>query len=490
MTPARRSLRARTARRLFSLRGKTLFMVLAVAITPLVFVWLSDLGDSSAGARMRANVTEVAQSTAATLTDLALPPAERLEDIDRLAWRRAVRVRVVDGAEVSVDLDREGVVANWFGDLFFGPDGAPSLADWDATLSPLPERPEVLAAEPMSAVSCDAASSGALLVCQATVRLDDGRVVVVQESSRRAIRALYDVRYQLVKLTLFTGLAGLALGWWLSRRMLEPIEVLREEVLARAETPHRAKPIGMRRNDEFGDLALAFDELLGRLATRNRAYEAFVADLAHELKNPVAAVRACADSMERAGALDEARSARVARVLGDSSRRLDALVTRFLDLARAEAGLPDVERGPVDLHELVSALADVVQQDVRFRGVSIAVAADAVTVEGASERLETAIRNLLDNAASFAGEGGQVSVRLSHDGEQATLEVGDTGPGIDPADLPRVFDRFFTTRGQQRGTGLGLALTRAVVEAHGGTISARSAPGEGATFTVHLPLAG
>src|SRR5262249_53556429 len=110
-------------------------------------------------------------------------------------------------------------------------------------------------------------------------------------------------------------------------------------------------------------------------------------------------------------------------------------------------------------------------------------------VVGVEHRIDSALRNLLENAASFAAPDGQVKVHA--EGRAGTVEivVTDSGPGIDAADLPRVFDRFFTTRGRTRGTGLGLALVRAVVLAHGGSIQAESRRGEGATFRVVLPAA-
>ena len=108
-------------------------------------------------------------------------------------------------------------------------------------------------------------------------------------------------------------------------------------------------------------------------------------------------------------------------------------------------------------------------------------------VTGVASRLESALRNLLDNALSFARS--RVTVDVRREGEQVVLAVSDDGPGVPAEDVARVFDRFFTTRGDRRGTGLGLALARAVVEAHGGTIVVDSRPAEGARFVVRLPAA-
>ncbi|MFP2909654.1 sensor histidine kinase [Pyxidicoccus sp. 3LFB2] len=109
-------------------------------------------------------------------------------------------------------------------------------------------------------------------------------------------------------------------------------------------------------------------------------------------------------------------------------------------------------------------------------------------MQGVSQRLELAFRSLLENAASFAGRDGWVRVTVSTGPESLQVAITDSGPGIPEADLPRLFNRFFTSRGDRHGTGLGLALARAVVEAHGGRIEVRSPPGEGATFVVGLPF--
>jgi two-component system sensor histidine kinase ChvG len=301
---------------------------------------------------------------------------------------------------------------------------------------------------------------------------------------------LYAQRRQLVKLTLFVLLAGLGLAWWMGSRMVRPVENLREEVLERARTAIPKAELSVEREDEVGDLALAFNALLGALAERSRANEAFVADLAHEFKNPVAAIRACAERLEGEGTLDEARAKRLAQVLSQSSRRLDALVSQFLELARAEAGLPNETREPVDTSALVRGIVDTARLDPRFAGVRFDVHTldDGPEVNGVPYRLESALRNLVDNASSFAGDGGTVTVHVTCPNGTAEIVVEDTGPGILAEDVPRVFDRFFTRRETKSGTGLGLALTRAVVEAHGGTIHAQSPAGKGARFVVRLPL--
>jgi signal transduction histidine kinase len=185
------------------------------------------------------------------------------------------------------------------------------------------------------------------------------------------------------------------------------------------------------------------------------------------------------------------RAARLSRLLKESSHRLDTLVSQFLELARAEAGMLHEERSRVDIAVLARGLVEAMADDERFAKVRFVVSgAPSAEVIGVAYRFESVLRNLLENAASFSTDGGEVRVDIAViEGRRVEVRVADAGPGISEEDLPRVFQRFFTTRGRDHGSGLGLALVRAVVEAHGGTVNASSNPGRGATFRVELPLA-
>lgn len=213
-------------------------------------------------------------------------------------------------------------------------------------------------------------------------------------------------------------------------------------------------------------------------------------DAVHEVKNPVAAIRAASESLESGEASPE-RQRRVARIVRESATRLDRLVTELLELSRAEAGMPGEERGPVDLAALAAAVAEGVSADPRFSGVAVRASAkvDRAVVDGVASRLEAALREVVTNAASFCGERGAVEVTVDADDAYVTVRVEDDGPGIEASALPHVFDRFFTTRAEQKGTGLGLAMVKAVIEAHGGRVEASSDGGRGARLTLRLPRA-
>jgi two-component system sensor histidine kinase ChvG len=480
-----------------SLRFRAFMVAVIVAFAPLSVVAIV----GALEIRSEPEMQRAADEAATELTQrLGTDPEALVQPtalLDRVSQRHQVRLRLLDPTgTVMADADATRTVTT-LEDLFFGPEDEPALTHADAEQPPVMERPvTVRALHEGRAAGCETWANGSLRVCQVAMALRrDGEVlalVYAQQAHRRAIRALYDLRFALLKLTLFVAAGALLLGWWLGWRMVRPLHRLRNQALDRAlhEVEAVSPGLELAREDEIGDMATAFNRLLEALHERARHNAAFVADLAHEFKNPVAAVRACAESLASHAAepLDPARSERLARVLRDSSRRLDALVTQFLELARAEAGMVGEDRGPVELGPLVRGVVETIAAQPEHAAVEIIHELQDVTVPGVSGRLETAVRNLVENAASFAGERGHVHVTLRRQGAHALLEVRDDGPGIAPDDLPRVFERFFTRRHGRKGTGLGLALVQAIAHAHGGRARARSTLGEGSTFTLRLPF--
>jgi two-component system, OmpR family, phosphate regulon sensor histidine kinase PhoR len=242
---------------------------------------------------------------------------------------------------------------------------------------------------------------------------------------------------------------------------------------------------------ERGAVVVARDTTeLTRLADMRRD---FVANVSHELKTPLAAIRGYAETL-RDGALDEPPTARrfTERIL-QHCRRLQALLDDLLTLSRLESVALAEEREPVDLNALVQRAVDLLGKAAREREVQIAVEGGALpAVPGDADALERLVLNLVDNAVKYNQPGGQVTVRLAQQDHAAVLEVADTGIGIPPDALPRVFERFYRVdKGRSRdegGTGLGLAIVKHVAQAHGGQIDVESRMGKGTTFRVKLPL--
>ena len=223
------------------------------------------------------------------------------------------------------------------------------------------------------------------------------------------------------------------------------------------------------------------------------AQRAFVADASHEMRTPLAVLRANAEMLERVPDLTEADVRAEARNLVGEVDEIARLVDDLIFLAHADEGAPGLfAHAPVDLSAIVESEIAAHQHRVQAAGQALTGRiAPGVTVTGDASRLRQALRILIDNAILYTPAGGMIAVSLAVEGNEATLRVRDTGPGIAATDLRRIFDRFYrsdTARGQRSGgSGLGLAIAKSIVEAHDGTISAESEPGKGATFTIRIP---
>jgi signal transduction histidine kinase len=229
---------------------------------------------------------------------------------------------------------------------------------------------------------------------------------------------------------------------------------------------------------------------LGPIQRALRRQRDFVADAAHELRTPLAIQRTAMELGLAADAGPEQQGT-LEQVL-----RQNVHLTRLVDhlslLARADSGALTLERAPIDLARLASETAGGVAILAEERGVRLGVEAPQETrVLGDAGRLRQVLLILLDNALKYTPDGGHITVRVARAGGQARLEVRDSGPGLAPADLPHLFERFYRADKARSsgGTGLGLAIGRWIAEAHGGRIAAANAPEGGALFTVTLPLA-
>jgi signal transduction histidine kinase len=328
---------------------------------------------------------------------------------------------------------------------------------------------------------------GDLVVFTQRVTGRDGPVTVAVASSLdSAQRSAETLGRGLWWLTAFLTLAVGVLAWVIAGRALRPVEAIRSEVLAiSGTTMYRRVPIPAGR-DEVRRLAETMNEMLDRLEQASARQREFVSDASHELRSPVAAMRTDLEVALRDPASAD-WPALAQRLLAENAR-LSALVDDLLELARLEEGQSDKSRGPVDVDELV--LTDVEHRTGPVRFDTVAVSGGRA--EGSARQLAQVVRNLLDNAAHHASR--LVKVGVTTEGDEVVLTVADDGPGIAEADRDRVFDRFTRLDAARArdagGSGLGLAVVKRIVLAHGGTIIVENGrdPG-GARFVVRLPRA-
>jgi heavy metal sensor kinase len=277
----------------------------------------------------------------------------------------------------------------------------------------------------------------------------------------------------------------------MARKALAPMDALRrstEEITA--SRLDRRLPVAAA-HDELGRLTQTINEMIGRLERSFTEIRRFTADASHELRTPLAAIRTEAEvALKRR--LNEAEYQQLLGSILEECDRLTRLTEQLLALAREDAGVARPVHEPVDLTALVQSVADTMRPLAEAREVKLHTAADdRVEIHGDGARLRQVFYNVLDNAIKYTPPGGTVTVRCGRQERDAIVCVHDTGMGIPPEHLLRVFDRFYRVdRSRSReegGTGLGLSIARSIVAAHGGRIGLASTPGQGTTCTVILP---
>jgi signal transduction histidine kinase len=237
----------------------------------------------------------------------------------------------------------------------------------------------------------------------------------------------------------------------------------------------------------------AIKQVEAQLRDANRLKDEFLATVSHELRTPLTAIIGWAHLL-RSGALDEENATRALDTIERNGRAQSQLIEDLLDVSRIISGKLRLNMRRVELALAIESGVESVRPAAQSKGVQLQTIfdPDAAPVQGDADRLGQVIWNLLANAVKFTPAGGRVEIRLQRVDSQIEIVVSDSGQGIEAAFLPHVFDRFrqadqAATR-EYGGLGLGLAITRHLVELHGGTISASSAgAGQGATFTVSLP---
>ena len=318
--------------------------------------------------------------------------------------------------------------------------------------------------------------------------------------------AVLDVRLDILKMFAVALTITVLLSVYLAGTIARPIRLLAAAAERVRGAHHRQHTIPdmAGRDDEIGDLAGALADMTEALWGRIDAIEAFAADVAHEIKNPLTSLQSAVETAARLK--DPEQQRKLMAIIQEDVRRLDRLITDISDASRLDAEMSRAETAPVDLRAMLAILVDMHGEGVvspaagggqpRFR-LDTADGQELV-VEGVEGRLVQVFSNLMANASSFSPPRGTVTIRAFRDGDLIRVEVDDEGPGVPSGKEEAIFERFYTERpeGEVFGThsGLGLSISRQIVEAHGGTITAEIRRDEqggsaGTRFTVGLPAA-
>jgi signal transduction histidine kinase len=327
-----------------------------------------------------------------------------------------------------------------------------------------------------------------------TSRLSIGVQVVGVVQVGESVEALNDVDSAVETTALIAGAVGIALalltGFWIAESNLRPIARV-TKVAREIEASDLSRRIAaVRQPVEVQRLADTFDAMLERLQRAFEIQRNFVLDMSHEVRTPLTALRGNLDVLLLEPDLDEELRTTLLRMKGEVDR-LIRLSTNLLFLAHADAGR-EVGRAPVEL----DTLCGEVYQQMRYLRSDVTFALqrhEPVTVVGDRDLLKQTLINLADNALKYTPAGGRVSLSVFPQDGHAVVQVADTGVGIPPDQLAKIFERLERGEGGSRavsGAGIGLSISEWIVKAHGGEIKVESRPGEGSTFTVLLPLDG
>lgn len=285
-------------------------------------------------------------------------------------------------------------------------------------------------------------------------------------------------------------LFGLAGGWWLASRAIRPIEAISTTATKIAGGDLSQRINASNTDSELGRLATLLNSTFARLEAAFAHQTRFTSDASHELRTPISVILSQTQTaLSRERPATEYRESLEA--CQRAAQRMRKLSESLLELARLDAGQESMKREPFDLGRVMRESVELIRPLAAERHLELQCDLPMTQCMGDAERIAQVATNLLTNAIQFNREGGRIQLFTGAENGSAFLSVIDTGPGIPTHDLPHIFERFYRvdksrTRAQGHA-GLGLAICKAIVDAHGGTLEVASNPGIGSTFTLKLP---
>ncbi len=399
------------------------------------------------------------------------------------------RLALLDDPALSADLGRvHASFRQVAGDLLQLPLEADQLAALKKTMAQeeqlynvlvTPKRADRRLVRPMAAELADNASE----VLAISTRVADREVARLRADAE-------SVQKQLVLLVLFSTALALAIALMLTRHVVRPIAEL-DAAIRQLGGADFSQPIAVRGPDDLRTLGERLDWLRRRLAELEAEKNRFLRHLSHELKTPLTALREGAELLNDGlgGPLSDSQR-KVVGIMKDNSIKLQRLIEELLDYQRALHAAASLDMKRISLDTVVHQAAQSHELAAQAKGLRVAIDAESATLEADPDKLRSVFDNLIGNAVKFTPAGGSVSVLARSSGDQALIDVIDSGPGVPPEERDSIFDSFFRGRARAsarvEGSGLGLAIAREFVEAHGGRISVL-AEARGGHFRVALP---
>jgi two-component system sensor histidine kinase ChvG len=510
--------------------------VLAIAIPIVGLLYLGDYRDNLvdselASLRTQADLFAGALATSGVVTgplgEEKLLPETTRHTVRRLVDVSKVRARLFDAdgtlladsfklagpsGQVEIEVlppqEQRGLIGNLVADIYDwvvaqlpGRKRLPLYREAaDQKASDYPEAARALLGETAMMVRSDGAGGMILSVAVPVQRYRQVLGALMVSSDGHEIEdSLRRVRLGILKVFGVALAVTVMLSLYLAGTIARPIHRLADAAERVRRVPGRqvAIPDFGRRKDEIGDLSRALRDMTDALWQRMDAIERFAADVAHEIKNPLTSLRSAVETVARIE--DPQQQKKLMSIILDDVQRLNRLITDISDASRLDAELSRAESAPVDVGRLLQALADLHENTAGEDAPRLVLdlarhqRLEAMSVEG---RLVQVMRNLIANAVSFSPPGGRIRIACARTGDTVRIAVEDEGPGIPPGKLEAIFDRFYSERPKTEKfgahSGLGLSISKQIVEAQGGKIWAENIHGaggevKGARFVILLP---